>query len=100
MGNSNYQSGTRYERKAMEKLEEAGYETMRTAGSHGIFDILAVGPSVRLIQHKSFEEGNDWQREYEEAVEKIRPLKKLDGVTYEVWVWKKYNGYIKQEVIK
>ena len=100
MGNKNYEAGRRYEYKAIEVLEGAGYEATRTAGSHGIFDVIACGPNVRLIQIKSFEKGNSWQSDYKEAKESIEEMKELPGVSYEVWIWRKHKGWIKQETIK
>jgi len=97
---TNYKSGRRYEYKAIEVLEEAGYKCCRTAGSHGIYDVIAVGANVRLIQIKSFEKGNDWKHDYGKAKEKIEEMKELPGVSYEIWIYQKHKGWIKQEVIK
>lgn len=52
--NPNYLAGRRmeYERKA--HWEEMGYEVLRTAGSHGRYDLVAIHPSrpITLIQCK------------------------------------------------
>ena len=42
MPNKNYQAGRRFEYESMRRWEAKGYETMRTAGSHGAFDVVAV----------------------------------------------------------
>jgi hypothetical protein len=44
MGNSNYQKGVRFEREVMKQwLEEKGASAgMRTAGSHGPFDVVVI----------------------------------------------------------
>lgn len=73
---------------------------MRTAGSHGIFDVIATGPAVRFIQIKRVKKGNNWTSEYNREVEKIRQLNKPEGVTYEYWIWEDFNGWIKQEIVK
>ena len=101
MPNKNYKRGVAKERKAIEQLESVGYEAMRTAGSHGIFDVIATGPCVRMIQIKRIEKGNNWASEYKREVEKIRQLNKPTGsVTYEYWVWEDYKGWIRQEIVK
>lgn len=41
-------------RIAKDILERAGYLVVRSAGSHGLFDLVAISPlGVRLIQVKS-----------------------------------------------
>jgi Archaeal holliday junction resolvase (hjc) len=46
--------GARRERQAMVQLESAGYYVVRSGGSLGLFDLVAIGPSsVKLIQCKS-----------------------------------------------
>jgi Holliday junction resolvase len=45
--------GTRAERRCRDWLERDGYVTIRAAGSHGLFDMIAINPSVvRLITIK------------------------------------------------
>ena len=50
-----YAKGRRAEYKTMRVLEAAGYTTLRTAGSHGVADVVALGSTgaVRLISVKS-----------------------------------------------
>ena len=101
MPNKNYKRGVEKERLVIEQLEEVGYIAMRTAGSHGMFDVIATGPSVRFIQVKRIEKGNNWTSEYNKEVEKMKELYKPDGsITYEYWIWEDYQGWIKQEVVK
>lgn len=42
MSNNNYKRGAAFERRVMAMYEKAGYTTFRTAGSHGIADIIAI----------------------------------------------------------
>lgn len=50
---TNYQRGTRFERSLMKDLNEQGYDTLRTAGSHGAFDVVAFNSDcVIFIQCK------------------------------------------------
>lgn len=50
---TNYRAGVRAERRTQECLEAAGYTTMRTAGSHGAFDVIGVSATdIVLVQVK------------------------------------------------
>jgi Holliday junction resolvase len=49
--------GTKNEHRSMRLFESLGYECMRAAGSHGVFDFVAIGPlDVILCQVKT----RDW----------------------------------------
>jgi len=53
MSNRNYINGSKFERKVKGELEKAGYLCFRTAGSHGVADVIAVEfGSVLLVQCK------------------------------------------------
>jgi len=89
---TNYQRGVYYERKTVNLLREQGYHAQRTAGSHGLFDVIAVGHGqVRLInikagywpppaERREFY-GLDIPDEYGAAY--------LPPVTLEIWRWDK-----------
>ena len=48
-----YQRGYRFEREVMRKLINDGYFVIRAAGSHGVFDLIAIrGFDVKGIQCK------------------------------------------------
>jgi Holliday junction resolvase len=54
--NANYRKGRRNEYRSIALLEAAGYNCIRAAGSHGIFDIWAVSATdLLLVQVKSGE---------------------------------------------
>lgn len=42
MPNAKYISGRAFEYETMREFKKLGYETFRTAGSHGLFDVIAV----------------------------------------------------------
>ena len=42
MPNSNYESGRRFEYARMKHYREKGCHVMRTAGSHGLFDLICI----------------------------------------------------------
>lgn len=49
-----YAKGRRLEYKAKKILEAQGYTVFRTAGSHGLFDLVAINKAwLKLIQVKS-----------------------------------------------
>ncbi len=55
-GNRKYQRGVAWERAIQQALEAQGYVTFRSAGSHGVADVVALHPlrrDVRLIQAKT-----------------------------------------------
>lgn len=41
MPNKNYRAGRRFEYETMRKYEDMGFTCVRTAGSHGPFDVIA-----------------------------------------------------------
>ena len=83
--------GTRREHAAIEDLERMGYTCVRSAASEGPVDIVAYGQNhVRSIQVKSRESGVR-PSELEMAIEAMRHLPRLQGVSYEVWAYRK-NG--------
>ena len=50
---TNYERGRQYEYKSMRLLETAGYETVRTAGSHGPWDVAGfAAENIILVQVK------------------------------------------------
>jgi Holliday junction resolvase len=99
MSMTNYRRGVEKERECMRILEAAGYETARTAGSHGLFDVIAINHlGVRLIQLKRSKDGK-WGQDYELAKEKLLQLPKIPNITREIWIWVDRQGWVKQEVI-
>jgi Holliday junction resolvase len=54
MPNRNYEKGRRFEYVEKKRLENLGYIVLRTSGSHGFADLVAVKPGeVRFIQCKA-----------------------------------------------
>jgi len=74
-----YQRGYRFERKAMEELIKKGYFVIRSAGSHGIFDLIAIKHrDVRGVQCKlSGRISNDELAKMKEAGERYGILPML-----------------------
>lgn len=54
---SRYKRGTAFERRIQHWLEGKGYLVIRSAGSHGIFDLIAISSSkIFGIQLKAYNE--------------------------------------------
>lgn len=54
MPNKNYLRGRRLEWQVKKDLEQDGWTVMRTAGSHGFADLIALkGDTIRFIQCKT-----------------------------------------------
>ena len=55
MANSSYRKGYRVEREVYQKFKEAGFEVVRSAGSHGKGDLYVVGiGSIQVKARKKF----------------------------------------------
>lgn len=102
---TNYDRGRETEYKIIHELTEKGFiNAGRTAGSHGMFDIVAVKPGehVVFIQAKRSKEVITFERLYKEDLDKI-----LDALPHmpeqvqcEAWVWVDRKGWHQKIVIK
>jgi hypothetical protein len=89
---TNYTKGTRNEHKTMAALETAGYTCTRAAGSHGMWDVIAIHPThIRLIQVKT----NHWPDAVEQ--EKMDLFKTPLFVSKEIWRW---NDFARQPLVR
>lgn len=70
----------------MKLLDALGYIALRASGSHGVFDVVAFGPTdVKAIQVKTGDPASVSALE-EETIQNIRVP---DNVTKQVWLWDK-----------
>ena len=77
---TNYEKGAKAEREAKKLLEMLGYDVVRSAGSKGMWDLVACyATHIRLIQVKV--EGAMTPGEYES----IKEYRVSDFCTKEVW---------------
>lgn len=49
MSNKNYQRGRAKEYRVKKKYEQCGYYVVRTAGSHGVCDLVAFGKAGNVL---------------------------------------------------
>jgi hypothetical protein len=90
---TNYRRGVDLERRTQKTLEAAGYDTIRSAGSHGVFDVVAWSwGSVRLIQVKQGCKPSPIERE------KIEMAEVPPNVVKEIWTWRKAGGRWRADV--
>lgn len=74
MVNHNYRRGANFERKIANKLRQKGYYVMRSSGSHGIFDLIAIdfkSGHIKFIQIKNYQIG---KKKFQRISEEIRAL--------------------------
>jgi len=82
---SHYTKGRRAEYRTQRVLETAGYIALRTAGSHGVVDVIGLGPlgHVRLISVKAgVARPSGVEREALDALQR-----QSDRWTVEIWRW-------------
>jgi len=86
--------GNRLEHKTIAKLSAAGYLCIRSAGSQGPFDVLALSPlGIRCIQVKS----NDWPRPEEREGLRMAAMGLPSNARIECWRW---NDNAREPIIK
>ena len=87
-----YSTGYRAEREAFKILEQEGYLAYRSAGSHGLFDLIGVSPDdVRLIQIKVI--GYNEKRIFLKERQVIKSLATPLFCRKELWVYEKRRGW-------
>lgn len=98
MARTNYQRGVEAERRCQDDLEKVGYKTIRTAGSHGSFDVIAWCPiGTRFIQIKRSKD-DDWMRTLREVSLALAEMPHPPHSTFECWVWQDNKGWVSQVV--
>jgi len=101
-----YRKGYRLEQRASDQLEALGYYVLRSAGSHGPADLVALstsglngiaGPHVRLVQVKANRPPSRAQRAELRALR--RRLRGLP-ITVELWRYNDRQRSARIEVIR
>jgi len=102
MPNKNYERGRASEYKCQRDLESIGYQTSRTAGSHGAADVIAWNTEgMRFIQCKTTTGRiRNTPSEYKEDRGKLASLLMPPHSTAELWVRKiGQKGWAHKEVV-
>ena len=74
MVNRNYNNGRAREYRIKKKWEECGFTVVRSAGSHSMFDLVAINPGVKtiaLIQVKPDEKSVEKEKKRLEGIKKM-----------------------------
>jgi len=92
-----YASGRETEYKIRRFLDDLGYDTVRSAGSKGAFDIIAWNDLVtRRIQAKREKSKSSYSKD----LEKMGKSKSPPNSTKELWIWRTGTGWIKIDIIE
>jgi len=87
-----YSTGYRVEREAKQMLESEGFFVLRSAGSHGLFDLVAIKDNqVRLVQVKVIPFGEHNLFKADQL--KIKAFKVAYWIKKELWVYEKRRGW-------
>lgn len=111
MVNKNYKRGYTTEMKAIKELEEQGFYAVRTAGSHGVFDIMAV-PTTRIkaellrhndevwmIQLKRTKADKLYKSSYKKDIEQIKGVEFINSnIKKKLWIWQDRIGWEKEDI--
>jgi Holliday junction resolvase-like predicted endonuclease len=93
-----YKKGVIAERKARKQLELQGYYVIRSAGSRGIWDLVAFkNDEIKLVQIKSYRKDDSHLKEKVfGSMRKHEPFLPLNA-TQELWLWVYRKGW---EILK
>ena len=95
---TSYDRGRQVEYKAKKFLEDTGFEVLRSAGSKGCFDVVAIGKScIRLVQCKSYIENAS---SYKKDLDRMQLFECPSACTKELWVYKSGAGWTDFIVLK
>lgn len=98
MPNKNYRRGVAIERKVKDFLENIGYTVIRAAGSHGVYDIIAINTNtptepVRCIQVKRAPTVIGARRI--KARHQFPPMQSgFQAYQQELWIWVDRKGWL------
>lgn len=96
---TNYAKGAGYERKLMKLLNDWGYLTVRSAGSHSAVDIVAIGnAAVIFIQVKSSRRimggAGSVGRAFMKDIGGLAKIKRaVPDAHVELWLWTYRRGW-------
>lgn len=68
--------GIRFEYKIRDMYRKMGYYVIRSAGSHGFFDLIAIHPKLKEIKLLQLKTGS---RAYLDKIEKVGHIPEIEG---------------------
>jgi Holliday junction resolvase len=82
-----YRKGYILELKARDELKKNGYYVIRSSGSHGLFDLVAIKENeILFIQIK-----RQIKRKKIKEEEEIKNFKIPENCRKEIWIWKPFG---------
>jgi hypothetical protein len=95
---NNRKRGDRNERKTILRLRKLGYTVVKSGGSLGMFDMIAIPTNegtvsrLKLIQVKSFKPSAKKKRPYfDSVISEIQSAKVPLYAQKELWIWINYQ---------
>jgi len=91
---SNYSRGANFERRVVAWYEEQGAEVIRSAGSHGLCDVIALFPTHIILN--TLRISNYWSPIEKEVFEMMLSILRANGLPYVgryVWRGDKSENY-------
>jgi hypothetical protein len=92
--------GTGIERKAKQELIEQGYYVVRSAGSLGLFDLIAFNDKeIIFIQIKATKTARENIMLKEDERKRLNEFKSIPpNSRIELWCWESYKGWKKERI--
>ncbi|MEM5828279.1 MAG: hypothetical protein QW197_02115 [Candidatus Aenigmatarchaeota archaeon] len=81
-----YKIGRYYEYRVKKLLENAGYIVVRSAGSHGLFDLVAIHPITKNILFIQVKKTFKKDENLNEMLEKFKDFGNEAKVYFQIWV--------------
>lgn len=102
---TNYDRGREIEYKVVHLLKASVEPTYpfvaRTAGSHGMFDVVAICDThVLCVQVKRAKVATDFEKMYQEDLALIEGHTFAPNVQIEFWCWVDRKGFVIKKVLK
>jgi len=92
---NNYIKGRYYEYKVKEILERSGYIVFRSAGSHGLFDLIALHPITKTILFIQVKKNFKKDENIKKSREILKDFGDFAKVYFQVWYKELRNFKVK-----
>lgn len=82
---SSYVKGRYYEYRVKSLLEKCGYIVFRSAGSHGLFDLIAINPNTKIILFIQVKKNKVVDENIRKVKEIFKNFGKQANVYFQLW---------------